>query len=66
MSASILLIEDNEQNRYLATFLLRRRGHRVAEAHTGTAGVELAVKLHPDLILLEDLGYGLGLYRRRS
>lgn len=53
MSASILLIEDNEQNRYLATFLLRRRGHRVAEAHTGTAGVELAVKLHPDLILLD-------------
>lgn len=53
MRASILLIEDNEQNRYLATFLLRRRGYRVTEATTGTAGVELAATLHPDLILLD-------------
>jgi two-component system, cell cycle response regulator DivK len=53
VSASILLIEDNEQNRYLATFLLQRRGHRVTQAHTGTAGVELALTLRPDLILLD-------------
>jgi CheY-like chemotaxis protein len=29
MKAKILLIEDNEQNRYLVTFLLEHRGHEV-------------------------------------
>ena len=27
----ILLIEDNDQNRYLATFLLEKRGHQVVQ-----------------------------------
>jgi two-component system cell cycle response regulator DivK len=49
----ILIIEDNEQNRYLATFLLERRGHQIFVAADGRAGVELAQALVPDIILLD-------------
>jgi CheY-like chemotaxis protein len=53
MKRHILLIEDNEQNRYLTTFLLEKHGYRVTSAATGPAGVELARELLPDLILLD-------------
>jgi len=53
MSATVLLIEDNEQNRYLATFLLEKHGLRVVCAADGPSGVELARTLAPDLILLD-------------
>ena len=50
---SVLLIEDNEQNRYLATFLLEAHGFRVIAAEDGPRGVSLAASLVPDLILLD-------------
>ena len=50
---TILLIEDNHQNRYLATFLLERRGFKVVSAEDGRAGIALADELKPDLILLD-------------
>jgi two-component system cell cycle response regulator DivK len=53
MSRTILLIEDNEQNRYLATFLLEKRGHRVVSAPDGARGIELAKELQPDMVLLD-------------
>lgn len=53
MKAKILLIEDNEQNRYLVTFLLEKRGHEVVHAPNGPLGLELAGKVCPDLILLD-------------
>lgn len=53
MTKRILLIEDNEQNRYLATFLLERHGYRVQVAADGLAGVEAAKASPPDLILLD-------------
>jgi two-component system cell cycle response regulator DivK len=53
MTATILLIEDNEQNRYLATFLLERSGYRVVAAADGPQGIEVAEELKPDLILLD-------------
>lgn len=53
MTKRILLIEDNEQNRYLATFLLERHGYRVEVAADGLAGVEVATASPPDLILLD-------------
>lgn len=49
----ILVIEDNELNRYLLTFLLEHRGHRVRSATDGPAGIALAKALLPDLILLD-------------
>ena len=49
----ILLIEDNEQNRYLATFLLEQRGFTVTHAPDGPAGIERAAREPVDLILLD-------------
>ena len=53
MTARILLIEDNAQNRYLATFLLEQRGHTVLQAETGSEGLRMAAANTPDLILLD-------------
>lgn len=50
---TILLIEDNEQNRYLATFLLEQQGFKVISVPNGRAGIETARNLLPDLILLD-------------
>lgn len=53
MKTKILLIEDNEQNRYLATFLLEQHGHQVIPAESGPLGIKLASQVCPDLILLD-------------
>lgn len=53
MKSKILLIEDNEQNRYLTTFLLEQRGHAVVSAVSGPEGLEMAEQIRPDLILLD-------------
>lgn len=53
MGRDILLIEDNEQNRYLATFLLERHGYRVVSAPDGLRGLELARSFVPAVILLD-------------
>ncbi len=53
MKGTVLLIEDNEQNRYLATFLLGRHGYTVVPAHDGPLGIELAGRVQPRLILLD-------------
>jgi two-component system, cell cycle response regulator DivK len=49
----ILVIEDNENNRYLIGFILRKNGYEVIEARTGEEGVELAIKEKSDLILMD-------------
>lgn len=49
----VLLIEDNEQNRYLATFLLESAGWQVIPASDGALGIALAARAKPDLILLD-------------
>ena len=53
MGLRVLLIEDNEQNRYLLTFLLERTGHQVVSANDGLAGIRQAQKETPDVILLD-------------
>lgn len=53
MTKTILLIEDNEQNRYLATFLLEKKGFQVFPASDGPQGIELAARVRPQLILLD-------------
>ena len=53
MKGQILLIEDNEQNRYLTKFLLEKNGYAVQTASDGAMGVEMAGKILPDLILLD-------------
>lgn len=53
MSGTILLIEDNEQNRYLATFLLEQHGYTVQAAADGVSGIQLAELIEPELVLLD-------------
>ena len=53
MKAKILLIEDNEQNQYLATFLLESQGFSVITASDGPAGIKMAMEGCYDLILLD-------------
>ncbi|MBN1813206.1 MAG: response regulator [Anaerolineae bacterium] len=51
--ANILIIEDNERNLYLETFILEKRGHAVTAARDGAQGIRLAEETRPDLILLD-------------
>jgi two-component system cell cycle response regulator DivK len=53
MRRSVLLIEDNPQNRYLATFLLEQNGFDVRAAADGAHGLELARESTPDIVLLD-------------
>ena len=48
VTARILLIEDNPENRYLVTFLLEQRGHTIIPAETGPLGLDLAARILPD------------------
>jgi two-component system, cell cycle response regulator DivK len=50
---TILLVEDNEDNRIVYTTILRYYGYQVLEAHDGIEGVSLARQAHPDLILMD-------------
>ena len=53
MKPTILLIEDNEQNLYLATFLLEQTGVQVVPARSGPEGIELGGRIQPALIILD-------------
>lgn len=53
MAHRVLVIEDNEQNMYLITFMLERAGHRVVQAQDGLEGIALAESENPALILLD-------------
>ena len=50
---TILLIEDNEQNRYLATYLLEHAGFKIVSADSGSQALALGEELTPDTILLD-------------
>jgi len=49
----VLVIEDNEANLYLTSFLLEKNGYAVITATDGASGVELAVGQKPDLVLMD-------------
>ncbi len=53
MKRTILVIEDNEQNLYLATFLLERHGYAVAPARSGPEGIALAEQIDAALVVLD-------------
>ena len=53
MSKRILVIEDTEDNRQIIRDLLSSVGYELIEAVDGAAGVALAQKEHPDLILMD-------------
>ena len=49
----VLVIEDNERNRYLISFILKGAGYEVIEAITGEEGVKIAIRDQPDLVLMD-------------
>ena len=53
MKAKILYVEDNEDNVYMLTSRLRRRGYDVVVAPDGEQGVALALSEEPNLILMD-------------
>lgn len=53
MTIHVLMIEDNEQNRYLATFLLKQHGFEITSTFDGPSGIKVAKDMQPDLILLD-------------
>ena len=50
---TILLVEDDEDTRYLMRLELERRGYRLIEAEDGEKAVALARQEHPDIILMD-------------
>ena len=53
MTKRILVIEDTEDNRQIVRDLLTSAGYDLIEAVDGEAGVEMAAKEKPDLILMD-------------
>jgi two-component system cell cycle response regulator DivK len=53
MSARILVVEDQEDNRQILRDLLGSAGYQMTEAWDGEAGVSAAKEQHPDLILMD-------------
>lgn len=53
MPTTILIVEDNKNNRSLFQDILTFHGYEVAVACDGQEGVNLALELMPDLILMD-------------
>jgi DNA-binding response OmpR family regulator len=53
VSRTVLLIDDEESARDLASRALSRLGFKIIEAATGAAGLDLAATAQPDLIVLD-------------
>jgi CheY-like chemotaxis protein len=51
--AKLLLVEDNEMNRDMLARRLEKRGFQLIIATDGLAGIEMAQKEAPDLILMD-------------
>jgi len=52
-SKTVLLVEDNEDNRFIYATALRYVGYEVIEAVSGRQGIERAREQQPDLILMD-------------
>ena len=53
MSATILYIEDNFDNRLLVRRVLEAEGYRVVDAEDGLAGMDFVQSETPDLVLMD-------------
>ncbi len=50
---TIMVVEDNPDNRNIYTLLLRHFGYEVVEAADAERGLELVAERHPDLVLMD-------------
>ncbi|WAC02313.1 response regulator [Lacinutrix neustonica] len=53
MKPTILIIEDNEQNMYMLSYLLSKSDYNVIEAYNGIEGLKIAHETHPEIILID-------------
>jgi CheY-like chemotaxis protein len=53
MKSTILIIEDNEQNMYMLSFLLEQNNYTVIKAYNGIDGLRLAHENSPEIILID-------------
>jgi two-component system, cell cycle response regulator DivK len=51
--ATVLLVEDNEDNQAIYRTILEHFDYEVLDARNGKRGIELAQEKHPDLILMD-------------
>ena len=49
----VLVIEDNENNMELITFILELSGYKILKAFNGQNGINAAIHLDPDFVLLD-------------
>ena len=49
----ILVVDDNERNRYLISFILKKNGFEVVTANDGLEGVETTRKQRVDLVIMD-------------
>lgn len=57
--ASVLLIEDDDAQRFVANFALKKAGHQVQEAPDGPKGVAMAKATTPDVIVCDVMMPGM-------
>lgn len=50
---TVLVVEDDDDARYLMRLELERLGYLVSEAENGLKAVEIALRDHPDIILMD-------------
>lgn len=53
MKTKVLIIEDNEQNMYMLSYLLESENYEVIKASSGPEGITAAKNTKPDIILLD-------------
>ncbi len=53
MKRTILIIEDNEQNMYMLSYLLTQSNYAIIKAYSGLEGLKLAHDHNPEIILLD-------------
>jgi len=50
---TILIIEDNEPNMHLLSFILKKHGYEVLQAYNANEGLKVTLEKKPDLIVMD-------------
>ena len=53
MKSNILIIEDNEQNMYMLSYLLEKSNYKILKAFNGLDGLRMAHENNPEIILID-------------
>jgi len=62
MSAKILVVDDEKTIVDILAYNLRKEGYEVVEAHDGKTGLDFALSVNPDLVILDIMMPGLDGY----